>query len=213
MGRGGFEPPKSKTSDLQSDPFGRSGIFPYEIVRLTVEPVTGIEPATGWLQISCSANWATPASGALGRNRTTDRRIFSPLLYHLSYQGKVPFSRREPHSVGMGLIKKWRPKTGSNRRPPAWQAGALTNWAIGPYMRHCRDAIPDTIPWQTVWWAFTDSNRGPTGYEPAALTAELKARRWDTATAMLDYHIIIRKKSQVFFCGFCTFFRQSSAVS
>ena len=26
---GGFEPPKSKTSDLQSDPFGRSGIFPY----------------------------------------------------------------------------------------------------------------------------------------------------------------------------------------
>ena len=29
VGRGGFEPPKSKTSDLQSDPFGRSGIFPY----------------------------------------------------------------------------------------------------------------------------------------------------------------------------------------
>ena len=28
----------------------------------------------------------------------------------------------------------WRPKTGSNRRPPAWQAGALTNWAIGPRM-------------------------------------------------------------------------------
>ena len=47
VGRGGFEPPKSKTSDLQSDPFGRSGIFPYEIVKLTVEPVTGIEPATG----------------------------------------------------------------------------------------------------------------------------------------------------------------------
>ncbi len=32
VGRGGFEPPKSKTSDLQSDPFGRSGICPYEIV-------------------------------------------------------------------------------------------------------------------------------------------------------------------------------------
>ena len=29
VGRGGFEPPKSKTSDLQSDPFGRSGICPY----------------------------------------------------------------------------------------------------------------------------------------------------------------------------------------
>ena len=32
VGRGGFEPPKSKTSDLQSDPFGRSGICPYGIV-------------------------------------------------------------------------------------------------------------------------------------------------------------------------------------
>ena len=33
VGRGGFEPPKSKTSDLQSDPFGRSGICPYFVVR------------------------------------------------------------------------------------------------------------------------------------------------------------------------------------
>ena len=58
VGRGGFEPPKSKTSDLQSDPFGRSGICPYLIF---VEPVIGLEPTTCWLQISCSANWATPA--------------------------------------------------------------------------------------------------------------------------------------------------------
>ena len=29
VGRGGFEPPKSLTTDLQSVPFGRSGIFPY----------------------------------------------------------------------------------------------------------------------------------------------------------------------------------------
>ena len=29
VGRGGFEPPKSVTSDLQSDPFGRSGICPH----------------------------------------------------------------------------------------------------------------------------------------------------------------------------------------
>ena len=34
VGRGGFEPPKSKTSDLQSDPFGRSGICPYSIFLL-----------------------------------------------------------------------------------------------------------------------------------------------------------------------------------
>ena len=31
MGEGGFEPPKSVTTDLQSAPFGRSGIPPYEL--------------------------------------------------------------------------------------------------------------------------------------------------------------------------------------
>jgi hypothetical protein len=30
-----------------------------------------------------------PASGAQGRNRTADTRIFSPLLYRLSYLGRV----------------------------------------------------------------------------------------------------------------------------
>ncbi len=39
--------------------------------------------------------------GASGQSRTGDTRIFSPLLYQLSYRGI------------------WRPGTGSNRRPPA----------------------------------------------------------------------------------------------
>ena len=47
VGRGGFEPPKSKTSDLQSDPFGRSGICPYFFCfAFAVEPVIGLEPTT-----------------------------------------------------------------------------------------------------------------------------------------------------------------------
>ena len=47
VGRGGFEPPKSKTSDLQSDPFGRSGICPYRyFIVFVVEPVIGLEPTT-----------------------------------------------------------------------------------------------------------------------------------------------------------------------
>ena len=53
--------------------------------------------------------------GASGRNRTIDTGIFSPLLYRLSYRGK-----------------NWRPGTGSNRRPLAWQASVLTNWTTGP---------------------------------------------------------------------------------
>ena len=28
--------------------------------------------------------------------------------------------------------KKWRPGSGSNRRPLAWQASVLTNWTTGP---------------------------------------------------------------------------------
>ncbi len=40
--------------------------------------------------------------GASGRNRTNDTRIFSPLLYRLSYRGKL-----------------WRPGWGSNPRPLA----------------------------------------------------------------------------------------------
>ena len=138
--RGGFEPPKSKTSDLQSDPFGRSGTCP---------------------------------CGALRWNRTIDRRIFSPLLYQLSYQGVSRFTDTEIDTyfitsprgkVFEKRVKKWRPKRGSNSWPPAWQAGALTKlsyWAVHKKYK--------------IWWAFTDSNRGPIGYEPTALTTELKA--------------------------------------
>ena len=55
----------------------------------------GFEPPTTWLKVRCSTDWASaPCNiGFLGirnaqsRNRTSDTRIFSPLLYQLSYQG------------------------------------------------------------------------------------------------------------------------------
>ena len=40
-----------------------------------------------------------------------------------------------------------------------WRSNQLSYWAI----------------YYLIWWAFTDSNRGPIGYEPTALTTELKA--------------------------------------
>ncbi len=52
VGGGGFEPPKSETSDLQSDAFGHSAIRPYLVfypVRsggVMLELVIGIEPTT-----------------------------------------------------------------------------------------------------------------------------------------------------------------------
>ena len=42
VGEGGFEPPKSVTTDLQSAPFDRSGIPP-DIDKI-VELVDGLEP-------------------------------------------------------------------------------------------------------------------------------------------------------------------------
>ena len=46
----------------------------------------GFEPRTTWLKVKCSTDWAnTPY--AQNRNRTSDTRIFSPLLYQLSYLG------------------------------------------------------------------------------------------------------------------------------
>ena len=46
VGEGGFGPPKSLTTDLQSAPFGRSGTLPYSIRRRKVELVDGFEPPT-----------------------------------------------------------------------------------------------------------------------------------------------------------------------
>ena len=42
---GGFEPPKSSTTDLQSAPFGHSGTLP-NIKLKKVELVDGFEPPT-----------------------------------------------------------------------------------------------------------------------------------------------------------------------
>ena len=42
---GGFEPPKALPADLQSVPFGHSGIPPYSLC-FCVEPVDGLEPPT-----------------------------------------------------------------------------------------------------------------------------------------------------------------------
>ena len=55
------------------------------------------------------------SAGASRRNRTTDTRIFSPLLYRLSY----------------GTII-WRSGRDSNPRPPPWQGGILTSWTTEP---------------------------------------------------------------------------------
>ena len=86
----------------------------------------GFEPRTTWLKVKCSTNWAnTPYKiviysckanaqafsnqlslnlykvNAQSRNRTSDTRIFSPLLYQLSYLGIIAGTGFEPVTFGL----------------------------------------------------------------------------------------------------------------
>ena len=67
VGGGGFEPPKSETSDLQSDAFGHSAIRPYLVFYPAIYGVR---------------------SGAGDWNRTHNLLITNQLLCQLSYTSK-----------------------------------------------------------------------------------------------------------------------------
>lgn len=57
VGRRGFEPLKSKDSGFTVRPIWPLWNLPFALA----EPLAGIEPATYWLQISCSTSWAKVA--------------------------------------------------------------------------------------------------------------------------------------------------------
>ena len=146
MGRDGFEPSKTKSTDLQSVAFGRSAIFPWtnlfmqsNAIGCCLEPWTfdlqeiylclvlfaswlvpraGIEPATQGFSVLCSTDWAIEAKFMATRKRL---------------------------ELSTSSVTGWRSNQLSYR--------AILNW--GAFR---------------LWWAFTDLNRGPTGYEPVALT-------------------------------------------
>ena len=116
-------------------------------------PRVGLEPTTDRLTADCSTDWAieecmeretrfelaTPAlarrcstaelfphtNGASGQNRTVDTRIFSPLLYQLSYRGMI-FCK-----------KKWRPRSDLNWRSSPWQGDMLTATPRGRIQSTC----------------------------------------------------------------------------
>ena len=126
VGRGRFELPKSETSDLQSDPFGHSGIFPNMKLGCAGRAAVG-SGAGDWNrthnllitnQLLCQLSY-TSTVGASGRNRTTDTGIFSPLLYRLSYRGILKPAWQPTYAIKQAFSKEWRPGTVSNRRPPA----------------------------------------------------------------------------------------------
>ena len=112
--------------------FHLATLEPSHIKLKNLELVTGIEPATCWLQISCSASWATPAFNLVPRGG------IEPPTQGFS----VPCSTYWATEAYKYLIFwkcllftsifNWRPGRGSNPRPPAWQAGVLTICTTGP---------------------------------------------------------------------------------
>ena len=56
-----------------------------------------------FLEVPATGEWAGE-DGAWGRIRTTDTRIFNPLLYQLSYPGQGP--KKAPRVAGAASIKE-----------------------------------------------------------------------------------------------------------
>ena len=91
--------------------------------------------------------------GAAGRDRTTDTGIFSPLLYLLSYRGIQVFFEN--------ACKNYKHFHLATRRGLEPLTSSVTGWRTNQLYYRAT---------YLIWWAFTDSNRGPIGYEPTALT-------------------------------------------
>ena len=94
------------------------------------------------------------------------------------------FSRADrfwPHNMaGAQGLEPWAYGFGDRRS---------TNWAIPLYS--LRDAFEN-------WWAFGDSNPGPSGYEPDALTNWAKGP-YPHLSPSLGYYIRMARKMQAFF--------------
>ncbi len=84
MGRGGFEPPKASPSDLQSDPFGRSGISPLNDFSQLREVGGSPERHDGINRLELFRPFA-PGLGAGDGTRTRNLRITNAPLCQLSY--------------------------------------------------------------------------------------------------------------------------------
>jgi hypothetical protein len=92
----------------------------------------------------------------------------TPATLH-GYRRDVPVSRSEPPHRRLELRREVR----------------AVLWGTNSRLSGCHHKI---IRNNFLWWAREDSNLQPSGYEPLALTIELRARRRRTVSAELGPH-------------------------
>ena len=110
---------------LATVPFIKTGTLKRSYF-IWLERVTRLELATSTLARWRSTGWATPANWCL-RSELNQRHVdFQSTALPTELQRHIVESSRSPQ------MRYWRPGTDSNRRPPAWQAGVLTDCTTGP---------------------------------------------------------------------------------
>ena len=85
-------------------------------------------------------------------------------LFHI-----LQFSRQRKLPVLASASAKttqWWAQVDSNHRPPAYQASALTSWAMSPCLR-------SFVLSRTSWWRWRESNPWPPACKAGALPSEL----------------------------------------
>ena len=113
-------------ADLQSAPFGHSGIFPYfpaSVDSLTIscnpipsppglflEPMEGFEPPTSWLQISCSGQLSY-----IGISTGLGWKCMNNILIHQIFGDKIlSFASCVQRTFNFATLhKRRRPKSGA----------------------------------------------------------------------------------------------------
>ena len=88
---------------------------------------------------------------------------------------------------GFFYFKCWRTGRDSNPRPPAWQAGILTDWTTGPHISQHLYFYFIALVHESVkmWWAVQDSNLWPMPCKGIALPTELTAQDYTLFSAHL----------------------------
>ena len=108
---------------------------------------------------------------AASKKRKIDKMYFRADLHFLCEPSVYLYAA----SKKMWSSRKWWAQVDSNHRPHAYQACALTTWAMSPccYLGVSLRLVPSSF---RKWWRWTGSNRWPPACKAGALPAELHPR-------------------------------------